>query len=215
MATTKRSRTSTAKSTTSRSRSTAASKPASRASSAGNGAARKKARAAKTRTAQAATKTARTAASAGKRAQSKASSNGTARSRNGSARTSSARSNGSASSRNGARSTTAQMQDGMVGKLKQTGTAVRQAADKAGRPTITVAAAVAGIAGGLALRQRHAATHDGLTTRSMAMLQDVDASALIGGLGKATVQLSQRSKNVARDIERVAEQAERLGKILS
>jgi hypothetical protein len=214
MATTKRSRTSTAKSTTSRSRSTAASKPASRASSAGNGAARKKARAAKTRTAQAATKTARTAASAGKRAQSKASSNGTARSRNGSARTSSARSNGSARSRNGARSTTAQMQDGMVGKLKQTGTAVRQAADKAGRPTITVAA-VAGIAGGLALRQRHAATHDGLTTRSMAMLQDVDASALIGGLGKATVQLSQRSKNVARDIERVAEQAERLGKILS
>jgi putative copper export protein len=103
----------------------------------------------------------------------------------------------------------------MVGKLKQTGTAVRHAADKAGRPTITVAAAMAGLAGGLALRQRHAATHDGLTTRSMAMLHDVDAAALIGGLGKATVQLSQRSKNVARDIERVAEQAERLGKILS
>jgi putative copper export protein len=107
------------------------------------------------------------------------------------------------------------MQEGMVGKLKQTGTAVRQAADKAGRPTITVAAAMAGLAGGLALRQRHAASHDGLTTRSMAMLHDVDAAALIGGLGKATVQLSQRSKNVARDIERVAEQAERLGKILS
>jgi hypothetical protein len=103
----------------------------------------------------------------------------------------------------------------MVGKLKQTGTAVRHVADKAGRPTITVAAAVAGIAGGLALRQRPQATPDGLAARSMAMLHDVDPAALLGGLGKATVQLSQRSKSVARDIERVAEQAERLGKILS
>jgi hypothetical protein len=107
------------------------------------------------------------------------------------------------------------MQDRVTGKLKQTGTAVRQAADKAGRPTITVAAAVAGIAGGLALRGRHSSANDGLTSRSMAMLHDVDPAAVLGGLGKATVQLSQRSKIVARDIERVAEQAERLGKILS
>jgi len=107
------------------------------------------------------------------------------------------------------------MQDGMVGKLKQTGAAVRQAADRAGGPTITVAAAVAGIAGGLALRGRHAATQESMASRSMAMLHDVDAAALLGGLGKATVQLSQRSKTVARDIERVADQAERLGKILS
>jgi hypothetical protein len=49
----------------------------------------------------------------------------------------------------------------------------------------------------------------------MAMLHDVDPAAVLGGLGKATVQLSQRSRSVARDIERVAEQAERLGKILS
>ncbi len=107
------------------------------------------------------------------------------------------------------------MQDRVAGRLKQTGTAVRQAADKAGRPTITVAAAVAGIAGGLALRGRHASANDGVTARSMAMLHDVDPAAVLGGLGKATVQLSQRSKSVARDIERVAEQAERLGKILS
>lgn len=102
----------------------------------------------------------------------------------------------------------------MVGKLKTTGTAVRQAADKAGGP-VTVAAAVAGIAGGLALRQRHAATPDGVAARSMAALRDVDPKAVLGGLGKATVQLSQRSRSVARDIERVAEQAERVGKILS
>jgi hypothetical protein len=104
----------------------------------------------------------------------------------------------------------------MADKLKQTGTAVRQAADKAGRPTITVAAAVAGIAaGGLAFRQRHAAASDGVTARSMTMLQDVDPKAVLEGLGKATVQLSQRSRSLARDIDRVAQQAERVGKILS
>jgi hypothetical protein len=215
MATTKRSRAGSGKSSTSRSGGTAASKPASRTSSAANGAAKKRAQSAKTRTTGSAAKTARSSSNGAKRTQSKASSNGATRSANGSARTSRARSNSSASSRNGARSTAAHMQDGMVGRLKQTGTAVRHAADRAGRPTITVVAAMAGLAGGLALRQRHAAAHDGLTTRSMAMLHDVDAAELIGGLGKATVQLSQRSKNVARDIERVAEQAERLGKILS
>jgi hypothetical protein len=215
MATTKRSRAGSGKSSTSRSGGAAASKPASRTGSAANGAAKKRTQSAKTRTARSTAKTARSSSNGAKRAQPKASSNGTTRSANGSARTSRARSSSSASSRNGARSTATHVQDGMVGKLRQTGTAVRQAADKAGRPTITVAAAMAGLAGGLALRQRHAATHDGLTTRSMAMLHDVDAAALIGGLGKATIQLSRRSKNVARDIERVAEQAERLGKILS
>jgi hypothetical protein len=50
----------------------------------------------------------------------------------------------------------------------------------------------AGLAGGLGLCERHATTHDGLTTRSMAMLHDVDAAALIGCLGKATLQLSRR-----------------------
>jgi hypothetical protein len=217
MATTKRSRAGSGKSSTSRSGGATASKPASRTGSAANGAAKKRTQSAKTGTTRTTAKRAGTASSGAKRARSTASSNGAARARsaNGSARTSNARSSSSAGSRNGARSTAAQMQDGMVGKLKQTGTAVRQAADKAGRPTITVAAAMAGLAGGLALRQRHAGANDGLTTRSMAMLHDVDAAALIGGLGKATVQLSQRSKNVARDIERVAEQAERLGKILS
>jgi len=215
MATTKRSSAGGGKSTASRSRSSAASKPASRTGSASSGSAKKRTGSAKTRTTQGTAKTARKATTAGKRTQSRASSNGTARSRNGSARTSSARASSPAGSSNGARGTAAQVQNGMVGKLRQTGTAVRQAADKAGRPTVTVVAAVAGLAGGLALRQRHAAANDGLATRSMSMLHDVDAAALIGGLGKATVQLSQRSRNVAKDIERVAEQAERLGKILS
>ena len=213
MATTKRSTGSSSKSTSSRSRSTAA-----KSASAKTGSAKTRAQSPKSRTTRSRAKATGTASRNGaSRAKSAASSRGATQSRNGSTRSANARSNTNGSSRNGSRASTAtQMQDRVTGKLKQTGTAVRQAADRAGRPTtITVAAAVAGLAGGLALRQRHVAMHDGLTTRSMAMLHDVDASALIGGLGKATVQLSQRSKSVARDIERVAEQAERLGKILS
>lgn len=212
MATTKRSTGSSSKGTASRSRSTAA-----KSAGAKTGSAKSRAQSPKTGTTRSRAKATGTASRNGaSRARSTASSRGATQARNGSTRATKARASTNGSSRNGSRASAAtQMQDRVTGKLKQTGTAVRQAADKAGRPSITVAAAVAGLAGGLALRQRHAATHDGLTTRSMAMLHDVDASALMGGLGKATVQLSQRSRSVARDIERVAEQAERLGKILS
>jgi hypothetical protein len=212
MATTKRSTGNSPKSTAGRSRGTAA-KPA----SAKTGSAKSRAQSPKARTTRTRAKTTGSAAANGtRRTRSKASSRGTAQSRNGSARSTNGRSSSNGSSRNGTRAgAAAQTQERVVGKLKQTGTAVRQAADRAGRPTITVAAAVAGIAGGLALRGRHAPTNDGVAARSMAMLHDVDPAAVLGGLGKATVQLSQRSKSVARDLERVAEQAERLGKILS
>jgi hypothetical protein len=212
MATTKRSTGSSSKSTASRTRSTA-----SKSASARNGSAKTRAQSPKARTTRSRAKaTGTTSTNGAGRTKSTASSRGTAQSRNGSTRSTTARSSANGSSRNGSRAGTAsQMQDRVTGKLKQTGTAVRHAADKAGGPTITVAAAVAGIAGGLALRGRHSSTHDGVTARSMAMLHDVDPAAVLGGLGKATVQLSQRSRSVARDIERVAEQAERLGKILS
>jgi hypothetical protein len=205
MATTKRSRNGAGKSTTSRSRSTAASKTASRAGTSKAGSTKGRSQSAKPRTTRSSAKTTRTTA---KRTRA-ASANGASRAR------SSASGNGTNHSRNGTRGTTGATQDRVVRKLRQTGTAVRHATDRAGGPTITVAAAVAGIAGGLALRQRPRATPDGLAARSMAVLHDVDPSAVLGGLGKATVQLSRRSRSVARDIERVAEQAERLGKILS
>ena len=220
MATAKRSTGSSSKSTTSRSRSSA-----SKSASARNGTAKTRAQAPKAGTTRSRAKATGTASANGaSRTKSAASSRRTAQSRNGSARSTkarsstngSSRSNGNGSSRNGTHAGAAsQAQERVVGKLRQTGTAVRHAADKAGRPTITVAAAVAGIAGGLALRGRHASANDGVAARSMAMLHDADPVAILGGLGKATVQLSQRSKTVARDIERVAEQAERLGKILS
>jgi hypothetical protein len=103
----------------------------------------------------------------------------------------------------------------VVGRIKEKSAAVLQAADKASGPTLTVAAAVAGIAGGLALRQRPRVTHEGVAAKSRTLLRDVDPSAVIDGLGKATLQLSRRSKTIARDLDRVADRAERLGKILS
>jgi hypothetical protein len=214
MATTKRSSQGGQKSTASRSRSTAA-----KSTTTKTGSAKSKAQATpKPRTSRSRAKTTRTTSANGaSRTQSRSSSRASAQSRNGSARSTNARSrsNGSsAGSRNGTHAGTA-AQERVVGKLRQTGTAVRHVADKAGRPTITVAAAVAGIAGGLALRQRPRSTSDGVAARSMAMLHDVDPSELLGGLGKATVELSQRSRSVAREIERVAAQAERLGKIIS
>lgn len=231
MAATKRSTQGGRKSTPTRSRSTAA-----KSTSAESRSAKSEAKAApKARTTRSRAKsTGTTSANGAGRTQSSSSSRAAGQSRNGSARSTkarprsngntrnaaSSRGNGGArsngSSRNGTHAgTAAQAQEGMVGRLRQTGTAVRHAADKAGRPTITVAAAVAGIAGGLALRQRPRSTPDGMAARSMAMLNDVDPAALLSGLGKATVELSQRSRGVARDIERVAAQAERLGKILS
>ncbi|HEX2378698.1 MAG TPA: hypothetical protein VHI30_14125 [Gaiellales bacterium] len=91
-----------------------------------------------------------------------------------------------------------------------------QAADKAGGPALTVAAAVAGLAGGLALRQRnHRIVESSLTGRSRNILRDIDPSAVIEGLGKASAQLGKQSKTIARELDQVADRAERLGKILS
>ena len=42
----------------------------------------------------------------------------------------------------------------------------------------------------------------------------LDAKATAKAVGKASKQLGQTSKTVSKDIERVADQAERIGKIL-
>jgi len=78
-----------------------------------------------------------------------------------------------------------------------------------------VAAAVAGLAGGLALRQRSRVPDPGIATRSRNVLRDVDPSAVIDGLGKATAELGKRSKLIARELDQVGDRAERFGKILS
>jgi hypothetical protein len=99
--------------------------------------------------------------------------------------------------------------------LKQKGAAVLQAAEKANGPALTVAAAVAGIAGGLALRQRPRLTDPGMAARSKSVLRDVDPSAVMEGIGRAAGQLSRGSKVLARELDQISDRAERFGKILS
>jgi hypothetical protein len=74
---------------------------------------------------------------------------------------------------------------------------------------MAVGAAAAGVAGGLALKNR---------TKQRKVLgvpvPGTDVKSVAKAVGKASKQLSQTSKNVSKDIERVGDQAERLGKIL-
>jgi hypothetical protein len=105
--------------------------------------------------------------------------------------------------------------NGTAGTLKQKGAAVLHAADKVGGPGLTLAAAAAGLAGGLALRQRPRMTDPGIAAKSRNVLRDVDPTAVMEGIGKAAARLGQGSKVVARELDQVADRAERLGKILS
>lgn len=201
MASTKRSSGGTRKSTASRPRATSASKAASGTTSAKT---RSNSRATSGKTAKA--KTGATSARNGARkSQGRAAGGRATASRNGSAR-----SGGSPRNRPASTQT-----NGTAGTLKQKGAAVLQAAEKANGPALTVAAAVAGLAGGLALRQRPRLTDPGMAARSKSVLRDVDPSAVMEGIGKAAAQLSRRSKVLARELDQVADRAERFGKILS
>jgi hypothetical protein len=73
-----------------------------------------------------------------------------------------------------------------------------------------VGAATAGVAGGLLLKGRS-------RRRKVGGLHfpDVDVQAVLKSVGKASKQLSQTSKTVSKDIERLGDEAERIGKILS
>ena len=48
-----------------------------------------------------------------------------------------------------------------------------------------------------------------------ASLPDLDLKSMAKPVGKASQQLGETSKTVSKDIERVGDQAERVGKILS
>jgi hypothetical protein len=200
MASTKRSSGGTRKSTASRPRATSASKAASGTTSAKT---RSNGRATGAKTPKA--KTGATSARNGARK-----SQGTAGGRATASRNGSARSGGSPRNRPASSQT-----NGTAGTLKQKGAAVLQAAEKANGPALTVAAAVAGLAGGLALRQRPRLTDPGMAARSKGVLRDVDPSVVMEGIGKAAAQLSRRSKVLARELDQVADRAERFGKILS
>jgi DNA-binding protein HU-beta len=200
MASTKRSSGGTRKSTASRPRATSASK----ASGTTSAKTQSNSRATSGKTAK--VKTGATSARNGARkSQGRAAGGRATASRNGSAR-----SGGSPRNRPASTQT-----NGTAGTLKQKGAAMLQAAEKANGPALTVAAAVAGLAGGLALRQRPRLTDPGMAARSKSVLRDVDPSAVMEGIGKAAAQLSRRSKVLARELDQVADRAERFGKILS
>jgi uncharacterized protein YjbJ (UPF0337 family) len=100
----------------------------------------------------------------------------------------------------------------VVGSLKS-------AAGKASGPAVAIAAGAAGVAGGLVLKKstRRKKVLGVPLPRSIgkASLADVDLKSIAKTVGKASTQLGQTSKNVSKDIERVGDQAERVGKILS
>jgi hypothetical protein len=211
MATAKRSSANGRKSAATRSRTASQAAASSRTS--------KRAQTAKSASASRAPK--KTAASSGAKRTRSTSAQASAASRNGASQGGGNANRRTASSQNGARrqasarARTTQTPDSVVESVKHAGASALRAANRASGPTLTVAAAVAGIAGGLMLRQRpRPAMRDGLGARSRELLHDIDPSSVIQGLGRASMLVSQRSKTLARDIDEVADRAERLGKVL-
>ena len=95
----------------------------------------------------------------------------------------------------------------------------KNAAGKAGGPAVAVGVAAAGVAGGLALksRTRRKKVLGVALPRSIGKpsLPDLDAKSMVKSVGKASRQFGQTAKSVSKDIERVGDQAERVGKHLS
>lgn len=140
--------------------------------------------------------------------------NGSARSARSAGRRTAGSQNGSARGRASTRARAAQPHDGVVESVKHAGASAVRAASRAGAPTLTVAAAVAGIAGGLIMRRPKPPMRDGLGARSRDLLHDIDPTSVIEGIGKASMLVSRRGKSFARDLDQVADRAERLGKVL-
>jgi hypothetical protein len=89
----------------------------------------------------------------------------------------------------------------VVGTLKSVAT-------KAGGPAVAAGAAAAGVAGGLIIRSR--TRH----RKVLGMDLDVDLKSMAKAVGNASQRFAEASKAVSKDIERVGDQAERVGKIL-
>lgn len=149
-------------------------------------------------------------------------SGGSARASASSAKRSASTRSAASRSRSSAGSGSPASQNGVVGKLKDVGGTVVRAADRAKGPALTVGAAAAGIAGGLALKNRSRKKVLGVPVpRKIAKpsigkpsLDGIDVKSITKSVGKASVRLGERSKTVSKDLERVGDQAERFGKFL-
>jgi hypothetical protein len=90
---------------------------------------------------------------------------------------------------------------------------LKQGAGKAKAPAVAAGAAAAGLAGGLVLKNRLGRKRV-LGVRVPRSLTDVDVKALAKTVGDASTRFGKTTKTVSKDMERVGDQAERLGKIL-
>ncbi len=95
---------------------------------------------------------------------------------------------------------------------------VRDVAGKAKGPAVAVGATAVGVAGGLLLRGRmRRKTVLGIPvprTLGKVSVSDIDVKDLAKAVGKASKQFGETSKSVSKDIERLGDQADRIGKIL-
>jgi hypothetical protein len=77
---------------------------------------------------------------------------------------------------------------------------------------VAAGATAVGIAGGLVLKARQ--RRPKVLGVPLPSVSDVDVKSVAKAVGKASKQFADRSKKVSKDIERVGDQAERIGKIL-
>lgn len=98
------------------------------------------------------------------------------------------------------------------------GTTKRTAAKVKGPAAIAVGVAVAGVAGARALKGRMGRkTVLGVPVPGWlggASLPDLDVRSIAKTIGEASQRVAETSKAVSKDIERVGDQAERLGRLL-
>ena len=91
----------------------------------------------------------------------------------------------------------------------------KKVVDKAKRPAVAVGAAVAGVAGGLALKRRLGRPKVlGVPVPRSLKAPSVDVKSLAKTVGDASQRFAKTSKSVSKDLERAGDQAERIGKIL-
>jgi hypothetical protein len=92
---------------------------------------------------------------------------------------------------------------------------IKGAASKVSAPAVAIGATAVGLAGGIALK---GATRQkkilGVPVPRKLGRPKLDVQSLAKTVGKASKQFGQTTKSVSKDIERVGDQAERIGKIL-
>jgi hypothetical protein len=96
---------------------------------------------------------------------------------------------------------------------------VTRAAKAAKGPALTAGAAAAAFAGGLALRKRFERPRVlGVKVPRSIVPKSIGITGMYGvvkQVGKATKQIGETSKGISKDLDRLGDQAERVGKILS